>query len=183
LYIWIKIFFYVFQIKSVQQKTMSIKVEDSRTDNNLIAINIDQERNSRKQKKDKEKEEEEEKDQNAIPPEAFQQIQNNLMIKRIEKRMYNIEQCYFNPQTLTIQGYNQLRNIPGQHWKSRIYTLFDDLNLPHYWILDIWESPSHKSKIPFVVYIQLITFQTKMFVKSVLTEYFTNQNSNINIID
>ena len=59
MYIWIKIFFYVFQIKSVQQKTMSIKVEDSRTDNNLITINIDQERNSRKQKKDKEEEEEE----------------------------------------------------------------------------------------------------------------------------
>ncbi len=162
---------------------MSIKMEDSRNDNSLITINIDQERTSNKKYKEEKKEEKEE-DQNTIPPEAFQQIQNNLMIKRIEKRIYNIEQCYFNPQTLTVQGYNQLRCIPGQHWKSRIYTLFDDLNLPHYWILDIWESPSHNStKIPDIVHIQLITFQTKMFVKSVITEYFTNQDSNINIID
>jgi hypothetical protein len=34
---------------------MSIKVEDSRTDNNLITINIDQEKNSRKKIKKKKK--------------------------------------------------------------------------------------------------------------------------------
>ena len=124
-------------------------------------------------------------DVNNIPSQHFQHIQNKLLITRIERRMFKIEQCYFNPQTLTIIGYNQLRNIPGQHWKSKIYTLFNDAYLPHYWVLDIWASPSHKpqNEIPVVVYIQLITFQAKMFVKSTLTEFFSYQNSNINIID
>ena len=78
------------------------------------------------------KEDEEEEDAENIPPEHFQHIQNKMLIKRIEQRMFNIEQCYFNPQTLTNTGYNQLRSIPGQHWKCRLFTLFNDVNLPHY---------------------------------------------------
>ena len=167
---------------------MPVQTEESWADNILLNMDLNQEQNNNnknKENKVSDEEEKEEDDEDIIPPETFQHIQNKLLIKRIEQRMFNIEQCYFNPQTLTIQGYNQLRNIPGQHWKSRLYTLFNDAYLPHYWILDIWASPSHKTdnEIPVILYVQLITFQAKMFVKSVLTEFFAYQNSNINIID
>ena len=74
----------------------------------------------------------EDEDANNIPSQHVQHIQIKLLIKRIERHMFNIEQCYFNPQTLTNTGYNQLRSILGQHWKCRLFTLFNDVNLPHY---------------------------------------------------
>ena len=74
----------------------------------------------------------EDEDANNIPSQHVQHIQIKLLIKQIERHMFNIEQCYFNPQTLTNTGYNQLRSIPGQHWKCRLFTLFNDVNLPHY---------------------------------------------------
>jgi len=81
-----------------------------------------------------------EEEENSVPIKMIENIQNKLLIKKIKHRMFNIEQCYFNPQILTICGYDQIRSTPGQHWKSRIYTLFCDAYLPHYWILDIWKS-------------------------------------------
>ncbi len=58
-----------------------------------------------------------------IPAEMIENIQHKLLIRSIERRLFTIEQCYFNPQILTIEGYGRLRNLPGQqHWKSKIYT-------------------------------------------------------------
>lgn len=120
----------------------------------------------------------------SIPAEMIENIQNKLLIKSIQQRMFNIEQCYFNPQTLTIENYNQLRNTPGEHWKSRMYILFCDTYLPHYWILDIWKSPSQDpNEIPHTVYLQLISFRAKMFVKSTLTHFLSYQNASINVYD
>jgi len=119
-----------------------------------------------------------------IPCERIETIQNQLLIKNIEKRLYTIEVCYYNPQVLTIIGYHLLPSSPGQHWKSKIYKLFSDVHLPHYWILDIWIHPSQSSnEIPNTVYVQCITFRAKMFVKSTLTHFFSIQNANINVYD
>jgi hypothetical protein len=123
-------------------------------------------------------------EENDIPPIIIENIQNKLLIKNIEKRMFEIEQCYSNPQVLTIEGYNLIKNTNEQHWKSRIYNLFCDAKLPHYWILDIWKNPLNKpNEIPNIVYIQCITFRAKMYIKSVLTDFFLYQNTNINIYD
>ena len=125
-----------------------------------------------------------EEEYNNIPPKKSQQIQNQLLIKQVQHRLFNIEQCYFNPQILTIEGYNQLRNIPGQHWKARLYTLFSDVYLPYYWILDFWKSPSHvPDEIPNTVYVHCITFRAKMFIKTNLTHFFASQNTNIHVYD
>jgi len=123
-------------------------------------------------------------EENNIPIDMIQNIQNSILIKNIERRLFNIEQCYFNPPTLTLQGYEQLRNTPGQHWKARIYTLFCDAYLPHYWILDIWKNPlDDPEECPNTVYIQCITFRAKMFIKNTLTHFFSFQNTSINVHD
>ena len=125
-----------------------------------------------------------EEEEDNIPFKVIQNIQNKLLIKKIQQRIFNIEQCYFNPQILTIEGYRHLRSTPGQHWKSKVYTLFCDTYLPHYWILDIWKSPSHNpDEVPNTVYIQFITFRAKMFVKTTLDHFFSQQNSCINLYD
>lgn len=118
-----------------------------------------------------------------IPAEMIENIQHKLLIRSIERRLFTIEQCYFNPQILTIEGYDRLRNLPGQqHWKSKIFTLFSDAYLPHHWILDIWKS--RLADADERVYVQLITFQTKMFVKSVLTQHFLDEyDANVNVYD
>ena len=123
-------------------------------------------------------------DENIIPVEMVENIQNKLLINSIQHRLFNIEQCYFNPQVLTIEGYKQLRCTPGQHWKSRMYTLFCDAYLPHYWILDIWKSRlDNTDEVPNTVFVQFITLQAKMFVKNTLTDFFSTQNTNINVYD
>jgi hypothetical protein len=125
-----------------------------------------------------------EEEENSITTKMIENIQNKLLIKKIKHRMFNIEQCYFNPQILTIWGYDQIRSTPGQHWKSRIYTLFCDAYLPHYWILDIWKSRVHNTdEIPNTVYVQMITFQAKMFVKKNLEHFFSYQNTGIHVYD
>jgi hypothetical protein len=107
-----------------------------------------------------------------------------LIIDQIEQRLYNIEKCYFNPNTLAIVGYNRLRHTPDQYWKSRVYTMFSDAFLPHAWILDIWKHSSHDEddtyEIPTTVYINIITFSAKVFVKKTLT-HFLSQNPDINV--
>jgi hypothetical protein len=135
------------------------------------------------EEKEEEKEEEEE---DIIPAKMLQNIQNKLIIQNIKYRMYKVKQCYFNPETLEIVGYNLLRGTPGQHWKSRIYTLFCDAYLPHFWIIDIWKHSANNTnddEIPSVVYIQLISFRVKMFVQKSLTNFFKDQNKNINVYD
>jgi hypothetical protein len=123
-------------------------------------------------------------DENIIPVEMVENIQNKLLLNSIQHCLFNIEQCYFNPQVLTIEGYKQLRCTPGQHWKSRMYTLFCDAYLPHYWILDIWKSRlDNTDEVPNTVFVQFITFQAKMFVKNTLTDFFSTQNTNINVYD
>jgi hypothetical protein len=60
--------------------------------------------------------------------------------------------------------------------------LFSDAYLPHHWILDIWKS--RLADADERVYVQLITFQAKMFVKSVLTQHFLDEyDANVNVYD
>ncbi len=120
-----------------------------------------------------------------IGPDIAQNIQNKLILNKIEKQIFKIKQCYFNPQTLTIQGYNLLNHTPENHWKSRLYTLFSDACLPHYYIIDCWKDPSNNmmNDIPNVIHIQLITYLAKMFVKETLIHFLTYSNFNINVID
>lgn len=119
-----------------------------------------------------------------IPSKMIENIQNKLLIKNIELRMFNIEQCYFNPHVLSIEGVNQLQSTYSQHWKSKIYTLFRDTFLPHSWILDIWKDPFHDTnESPNTVHIQFVSFRSKMYVKSILTHFFSYQNLSINVYD
>jgi hypothetical protein len=123
-----------------------------------------------------------------LPSTLIKNIQNKLLIQNIYKRLYIIEQCFFNPQSITIENFDQLRHIPGEHWTSRIYTLFRDTHIPQFYILDIFtdeENTNHdEQSVPNTVYVQLISFRTKMFVMSKLTHFFALQpNSSINIYD
>jgi hypothetical protein len=53
----------------------------------------------------------------------------------------------------------------------------DDLKTENY------ISRMKRNEIPNIVYIQCITFRAKMYIKSVLTDFFLYQNTNINIYD
>ena len=95
--IWIQMFSF-FQITVCNKLPCQVKTKDSPTDN-LFNINTCQEWNKvNGEKRIEEKQPEKEEG------ERFQNIKSKLMIKCIEQRMFNIEQCYFNPQTLTISG-------------------------------------------------------------------------------
>jgi len=124
-----------------------------------------------------------EHDVNNHPAEMDETIQNKLILQSIEQRLFNIERCYFNPQILVIEGYNQLRSTPFNFWKSRLYTLFCDTYLSHYWILDIWQNSSHDDpyKVPNTVFIKLVTYTVKIFVKKTLTQFFSSQNVDIKV--
>ena len=147
-----------------------------------------QQQQQQKQEQEQEQEQKQEQEQDPeefIGPDIAQNIQNKLILNKIEKKIFKIKQCYFNPQTLTIQGYNLLNHIAQNHWKSGLYTLFSDACLPHYYIIDCWKDPSDNmiNDIPNVIHIQLITYLAKMFVKESLIRFLTYSNFNINVID
>ncbi len=143
-----------------------------------------QEQQEQEQEQEQEQQEQQEQ-QEFIEADIIQNIQNKLIINKIEQKLFKLKQCYFNPQTLTIQGYNLLNHTPQDHWKSRLYTLFSDACLPHYYIIDCWKNPSENmtDDFPNVIHIQLITYLAKMFVKETLIHFLSYNNFNINVID
>jgi|688.fasta_scaffold22795_4 hypothetical protein len=102
-------------------------------------------------------------------------IQNNFYIKRLKRRLLQLEKIHFDDQTIVIEGCEHLRSVPGQHWRSKIYSLFHDAGLPRFYILDM-STDDITDNIPQKITIQLITYRVKLFVRSVLLEFFLSQN-------
>ena len=102
-------------------------------------------------------------------------IQNNFYIKRLKRRLLQLEKIHFDDQTIVIEGCENLRSVPGQHWRSKIYSLFHDAGLPRFYILDM-STDDITDNIPQKITIQLITYRVKLFVRSVLLEFFLSQN-------
>jgi len=112
----------------------------------------------------------------------IQNIQNKILLKKLEKKYTFLENIYFCPQILNIHGFHHLRNIPGQNWKSKVHSLFYETNLPQFWILDVQNDDDNDS--PQKIKIQLISYRVKIFVKTILINYFnTVHNNNICISD
>jgi hypothetical protein len=120
----------------------------------------------------------ENEDIDELPSTIIQNIQNKILIQKIYKRIHLIEQCFFNPQTLTLENCEQLKHIPGEDWTSIIYTLFRDTEIPQYYILDIYKNEHDNRSVPNPIYIQFLSFRTKMFVKSKLIQHFSLQPDN-----
>ena len=102
-------------------------------------------------------------------------IQNNFYIKRLKRRLLQLEKIHFDDQTIVIEGCEHLRSVPGQHWRSKIYSLFHDAGLPRFYILEM-STDDITDNIPQKITIQLITYRFKLFVRSVLLEFFLSQN-------
>ncbi len=102
-------------------------------------------------------------------------IQNNFYIKRLKRRLLQLEKIHFDDQTIVIEGCEHLRSVLGQHWRSKIYSLFHDAGLPRFYILDM-STDDITDNIPQKITIQLITYRVKLFVRSVLLEFFLSQN-------
>jgi hypothetical protein len=102
-------------------------------------------------------------------------IQNNFYIKRLKRRLLQLEKIHFDDQTIVIEGCKHLRSVPGQHWRSKIYSLFHDAGLPRFYILEM-STDDITDNIPQKITIQLITYRVKLFVRSVLLEFFLSQN-------
>jgi hypothetical protein len=102
-------------------------------------------------------------------------IQNNFYIKRLKRRLLQLEKIHFDDQTIVIEGCEHLRSVPGQHWRSKIYSLFHDAGLPRFYILEM-STDDITDNIPQKITIQLITYRVKLFVRSVLLEFFLSQN-------
>ena len=102
-------------------------------------------------------------------------IQNNFYMKRLKRRLLQLEKIHFDDQTIVIEGCEHLRSVPGQHWRSKIYSLFHDAGLPRFYILDM-STDDITDNIPQKITIQLITYRVKLFVRSVLLEFFLSQN-------
>jgi hypothetical protein len=122
-------------------------------------------------------------DINSIAPSftlpSISDIKKKFELKRLQRRVHNLEKIYFDNQYIEIIGCEHLRNVPGQHWKSRIYSLFHDAGLPSFFILDMF-TYNLTDTVPSRVTVQLITYRVKLFVKSILIEYnITHKKENI----
>jgi len=84
-------------------------------------------------------------------------IQNNFYIKRLKRRLLQLEKIHFDDQTIVIEGCEHLRSVPGQHWRSKIYSLFHDAGLPRFYILEM-STDDITDNIPQKITIQLITY-------------------------
>jgi hypothetical protein len=101
--------------------------------------------------------------------------QNKL--KKIQKRYDRIETIFFYPQFIVINGFQNLRTTPGQHWKNKIHTLFFDANLPQFWILDTLNMEKNSENTASVT-VYLISYQVKQFVIHVLNYFLLKQHNN-----
>jgi hypothetical protein len=98
---------------------------------------------------------------------------NNFILKRLTNKILGLKKIYFDEQSIIIKGCEHLRSVPGQHWRSKIHLLFHDAGLPRFYILDLFAD-----KDPTTITIQLITYRAKLFVHSVLSDFFKTQKKN-----
>lgn len=103
----------------------------------------------------------------------FQSIE---MLRKLQQRYALLDHLFHHPHSIVIHGCQNLRSIPGQHWKSKIHSLFYDANLPQFWILDVINT--NNEDLPNVITIQLIDIQVKLFVKATLQHFFNIQHKN-----
>jgi hypothetical protein len=108
-------------------------------------------------------------------------IQNNLLIKRLKKRIITVEKQLFENPTITIEGCENLRGIPGQDWRSRILALFTDAHLSHSYIVDM-QTTDIINEIPTSVTITVVTHHVKNYAYSSLILFLTNHHKNVNVI-
>ncbi len=107
---------------------------------------------------------------NKIP--SIETIRNKFILKRLTNKIFRLKKLYFDEQSIIIEGCEHLRSIPGQHWRSKIHLLFHDAGLPRFYILDLF---TDKITDPTTITIQLITYRAKLFVHSVLSDFFKTQ--------
>lgn len=104
-------------------------------------------------------------------------IQNKLIVQRLKKRVLLLEKVMFQPQTITIEGCENLRSVPGQHWKSRIWSLFNDTGLPRFYIVNMFTNEL-TTDIPSKITIELITYRVMLYVKCILIDFLLHQRKN-----
>lgn len=104
-------------------------------------------------------------------------IQNKLLVQRLRKRIVQLEKVIFQPQTITIEGCQHLRGVPGQNWKSRILSLFNDTMIPRFYIVKMF-TDDVTNDFPSRVTIELITYRVKLYVKCYLIDFLMHQRKN-----
>ena len=104
---------------------------------------------------------------------SIETIRNKFILKRLTNKILRLKKIYFDEQSIIIKGCEHLRSVPGQHWRSKIHLLFHDAGLPRFYILDLFTD-----KDPTTITIQLITYRAKLFVHSVLSDFFKTQKKN-----
>jgi hypothetical protein len=102
------------------------------------------------------------------------EIQNRLLVQRLKKRILTLDTLFFEPHVITIEGCKNLRRIPNQHFFSSILSLFTEAALPHNYILKITTNTLNDD-YPHIVSIHVITYRVKLYVFSVLNQFFTTQ--------
>jgi hypothetical protein len=110
---------------------------------------------------------------------VFEQVQNKILLQRIQKRINEIEDCFFNPQIIILEGYSQFSRISNQCWSNQIKRLFYEANIPEYYILHMWK-PNNNSASSDITYIQFISKGVKLYVISAL-HHFLSFNSNLSV--
>jgi hypothetical protein len=111
---------------------------------------------------------------------SITQIQNKLLVKRIKKRILALEKTIFEPHTITLEGCENLRGIPGQHWRSRIFGLFTDANIPHSYIVNI-RTTDFINDIPKKVTLFIITQHVKHYIYHTLGQFLAKHHKHVNI--
>jgi len=117
--------------------------------------------------------------QESTSPPIFELVQNKILLQRIKKRINEIEECFFNPQIIVLEGYSPFSSISNQCWSNQIKRLFYEANIPEYYILDMWKDNDNDATSEYT-YIQFISKSVKLYVISAL-HHFLSFNSNLSV--
>jgi hypothetical protein len=107
-------------------------------------------------------------------------VRNKFQLQRLRRRLRALEGVMFDPQCITLEGCDNLRGIPGQDWKSRIYGLFTDTRLPHVYILNM-HTDDIANIIPNKITIEIVSYCAKCFVYRTLHNFLIQQKKNFKI--
>ena len=108
------------------------------------------------------------------PLSSMTAIQNKFQLQRLRRRLTHLEAVMFEPQCIILEGCENLRNIPGQNWKSRVYGLFTDAQLPHVYILNM-RTDDIANVIPHKITIEIVSYCSKCYVYRKLYDFLTDK--------
>lgn len=95
----------------------------------------------------------------------MENLEQKIIMTKLRRKISKIENYLSDPCIITIEGYEYLQSVPGEHWTNRVKNLWKEASLPSFYILDMYCENTSK------IFVELVSLPIKLFVLARLNHF------------